>query len=46
LWNPEEMIATYNSREAPSLYNIENQTCLLYEEEDSDESGNFPVMCA
>jgi len=29
------MIATYSSRETPSLDNIENQTCLLYEEEDS-----------
>lgn len=32
LWNPQEMIATYQSRQAPSLDNIDSQSCIVYEE--------------
>jgi protein transport protein SEC31 len=43
LWNPSEMVATYPTRQPPALENIEQQTCIIYEEELENE---FPVMCA
>lgn len=33
LWNPAEMIATYSSRNPPSINNIEQQAALVYAEE-------------
>jgi hypothetical protein len=38
------MINTYQQQEAPSLDNIEQQTCLIYAEEPEDNA--FPIMCA
>ena len=37
------MITTYSSQEVPTNDSLENQTCLLYEEEPQEEA--FPIMC-
>jgi protein transport protein SEC31 len=45
LWNPAQMVATYNSRPAPSLDGLEWQEqegIVIYEEE---LDNGFPVMC-
>jgi hypothetical protein len=45
LWNPAEMISTYNKRNSnPTVQNIEEQTSILYAEE--AENDAFPIMCA